>query len=535
MKLSAAFVVDQLKKTHDVFTPRGLSKDPCLVRPSLYSPEIKIENYIVYVMDENSMKDLKKSDVFPENCLILTAGDNVETKLPYMCIVGGSVMEVFASLQEMFEMYDLWQENLMYSFLEGKSIQTMLSISMPVLQNSLIVAGLDFSILASSYAIPFQQEQIFGSSESTHSFVTDLKNNELYYKVKDLNGAFYFPKEVTGLASLCVNIKQNGKTIYRLLMLEDSRPIKKSEGFLLEFLAFLIEHILSNNSYYPGGWYNIEPPIVLENMLSHNMVKGFYHSNKALYKIFKSILTDKTADYLQISQKLDVLGWSPNHEYTCFYLEMTELDKRNFTYNPIIYYLSSIFSNCCAFPYNENIVVYVDMTLSQITREEMLECLERFTDENYLNAGVSRTMEGHISLRRQYIQASIALSIGSSKFPKKQVNNFNDVSFYYILKQATKILPGYMVCHEKLLLLRRSDKDKGTEYMKTLRIYLDNQCNVMQTSKQLFIHRSTVLYRLDKIKQILGSDLKDPDEILYLMLSFRLLDMEEVKNNLYTI
>ena len=92
-----------------------------------------------------------------------------------------------------------------------------------------------------------------------------------------------------------------------------------------------------------------------------------------------------------------------------------------------------------------------------------------------------------------------------------------------------------MICHEKLLFLKQSDKDKGTEYMKTLRIYLDNQCNVMQTSKQLFIHRSTVLYRLDKIKQILGSDLKDPDEILYLMLSFRLLDMEEVKNNLYTI
>ena len=129
----------------------------------------------------------------------------------------------------------------------------------------------------------------------------------------------------------------------------------------------------------------------------------------------------------------------------------------------------------------------------------------------------------------------IALSIGSSKFPKKQVNNFNDVSFDYILKQATKTLPGYMICHEKLLFLKQSDKDKGTEYMKTLRIYLDNQCNVMQTSKQLFIHRSTVLYRLDKIKQILGSDLKDPDEILYLMLSFRLLDMEEVKNNLYTI
>lgn len=535
MKLSAAFVIDQLKKSYDVSVPEELSTEPCLIRPSLCSPEMKIENYIVYVTDEKTIKALEKSDVFPENCLILTAGGGIDHEFPNMCSVQGGVMEVFARLQEMFEMYDLWQENLMYSYLEGKSIQTMLSVSMPVLQNSLVVVGMDFSILASSYAIPFQPEQIFGSSESTHTFITDLKSNELYTQVRELNGAFYFPKDVTGLASLCVNIKQNGKTVYRLLMLEDSRPIKKSEGFLVEFLAFLIEHVLNNNSYYPGGWYNIEPPLALENMLSHNMVRNFYHSNKALYKIFKSILTDKTADYLQVSQKLDVLGWNPQHEYTCIYLELTELDKRNFTYNPIIYYLSNIFSHCCAFPYNENIVVFVNMTLSHLTWEELLKRLERFTDENYLNAGVSRPMTGHISLRRQYIQALIALSIGGSKFPKKQVNNFNDVSFDYILKQATKTLPGYMICHEKLLFLKHNDKDKGTEYMKTLRVYLDNQCNVMQTAKQLFIHRSTVLYRLDKIKEILGSELKDPDEILYLMLSFRLIDMEEVKNNLYTI
>ena len=43
-------------------------------------------------------------------------------------------------------------------------------------------------------------------------------------------------------------------------------------------------------------------------------------------------------------------------------------------------------------------------------------------------------------------------------------------------------------------------------------------------AKKLFIHRSTLLYRLEKIRALLDSDLSDADELLYLSLSLRLLD-----------
>lgn len=85
-----------------------------------------------------------------------------------------------------------------------------------------------------------------------------------------------------------------------------------------------------------------------------------------------------------------------------------------------------------------------------------------------------------------------------------------------------------MLCHEKLLLLRKTDKENGTEYMKTLRMYLDQQQNAVRTARELYIHRSTFLYRLEKIKEILESDLDDPEELLYLNLSFRLLEREEL-------
>lgn len=87
-----------------------------------------------------------------------------------------------------------------------------------------------------------------------------------------------------------------------------------------------------------------------------------------------------------------------------------------------------------------------------------------------------------------------------------------------------------MLCHEKLLDLQRTDREQNTEYMLTLRTYLEENLNATQAASLLFIHRSTFLYRLDKIKNILDSGLDDPEEIFYLNLSFRLLEQEEEKN-----
>lgn len=86
-----------------------------------------------------------------------------------------------------------------------------------------------------------------------------------------------------------------------------------------------------------------------------------------------------------------------------------------------------------------------------------------------------------------------------------------------------------MLCHEKLLLLQAHDKEQGTEYMRTLEVYLKNHLNAVQSARELYIHRSTFLYRLERIRALLDSDLTDYDELLYLMLSFYLLKEDQPK------
>lgn len=68
--------------------------------------------------------------------------------------------------------------------------------------------------------------------------------------------------------------------------------------------------------------------------------------------------------------------------------------------------------------------------------------------------------------------------------------------------------------------LIKYDETNSSELTKTLEEYLNNQFNVADTARKLFIHRNTMLYRLNKIEEILKTPINSPKLILSLQLAF---------------
>lgn len=183
----------------------------------------------------------------------------------------------------------------------------------------------------------------------------------------------------------------------------------------------------------------------------------------------------------------------------------------------------------CAFSFRENIVIYVDMDLFGGSTEDITEKLIYFIRDSFLKLSLSYTVTGHMYLRKQYLQALAAHELGNAQKPYLWIHAFRDFALPYIFSQAIRQIPGSMLCHEKLLLLQAHDKEQGTEYMRTLEVYLKNHLNAVQSARELYIHRSTFLYRLERIRALLDSDLTDYDELLYLMISFYLLKEDQPK------
>lgn len=509
MKLSALFITTLLSRSYRLSIPRDISAEPCLIRPSFIRSDIPPQDCVVYISNESTLSSFPIWDASFSNSLIIVLQEptsQVHYRSPNIVTIQEEVniAEVYLKVQEIFETYRQWKEKLIDSYLTDRSLQKLLEISAPVLNNTLFVTGMDFKIYARVNTSPvFASDTVLGASKSTARSVTKLKKSELFNQARLQDGAFYFPKHITGLASLGVNIKKKGRTTHRLVMLEDSRQIIEGEGFLLEYLASFIENLLNTVA-------NI-PPI----------------HNRLLYDTFLTAITDRSADHISISQKLTSEGWLRNHSYQCVLIELSSLDIENEMHKPLMSYIANTFGINCAVLHQENILVFVNLSLSEFSSKELSSIVYSFAKTHHVQTGMSRVVAGHMSLRRQYLQALNALRIGRQKDRSTFVHLFDDVTMDYILQQATRSLPGDMICHSKLLLLEDSDHNRGTEYLKTLKIYLENQCNASQTAATLNIHRSTMLYRLEKIQQILQSDLKNPDELLHLALSFRLINFEE--------
>ena len=54
----------------------------------------------------------------------------------------------------------------------------------------------------------------------------------------------------------------------------------------------------------------------------------------------------------------------------------------------------------------------------------------------------------------------------------------------------------------------RSPEDFDEEILTTINRFFENNLNVSETSRQLFIHRNTLVYRLDKLQKTTGLDLR---------------------------
>ena len=70
------------------------------------------------------------------------------------------------------------------------------------------------------------------------------------------------------------------------------------------------------------------------------------------------------------------------------------------------------------------------------------------------------------------------------------------------------------------------DKENHTELIHTLKIYFSCNYNATLAAKTLYLHRNTMLKRLDKIKEILQTDFTNADENALIYLSFSALELQ---------
>jgi len=106
---------------------------------------------------------------------------------------------------------------------------------------------------------------------------------------------------------------------------------------------------------------------------------------------------------------------------------------------------------------------------------------------------------------RSYKEANLALDVGKIFFQEHQVIAYSVLGIGRLIYQLPLPLCK-MFIHE--IFKGRSPKDFDEETLTTINKFFENSLNVSETSRQLYIHRNTLVYRLDKLQKSTGLDLR---------------------------
>ncbi len=124
----------------------------------------------------------------------------------------------------------------------------------------------------------------------------------------------------------------------------------------------------------------------------------------------------------------------------------------------------------------------------------------------HLTIGASRRVADPVDLYRAGNEARLAVNVGEAE--GRPLLAFEDTGAYRLLLPAMSEDPGELerFYAETIEPLDAYDDQYETELVATVEAYLANDGNVAATAKQLFTHRHTIRYRLERVRELCGHD-----------------------------
>lgn len=140
---------------------------------------------------------------------------------------------------------------------------------------------------------------------------------------------------------------------------------------------------------------------------------------------------------------------------------------------------------------------------------------------NNLVAGIGRMCLGLEDYADSYAEASVALDLARRRSTWGEVLSPADLGLYGLLGRGSTRHALESIVESALGPIIEADATGGSEYVRTLHAYLDADRHLERTAAYLHVHPNTVRYRLAKVQDMLGVNLRDVDDRFLLELALR--------------
>ena len=425
------------------------------------------------------------------------------------CVIIDDSVDYFELLDVLSEVSSRvaeWRKKLDDALLGKESLNVLVRLGYEMLENEFCLqsAGsfvIGFTPHVQDYLHPFVYDSQARLLSNDRDVLKWLNTHPEFHTLLEADGIA--PSDLDGFDSITYNFKVEGQSIARIIMPLNRRPFTPGFRQLCEMYFARIEYALSR--------YALDSAFLDVHSMREELME---------------LITNESTNRHRADQSLLEYGWDPRDRYLCVASKHT-LRKKQSTF---IDYFQIEASNrlsrgfLVALIVGDFIITVINLSLTSCTDDE----LYAFYDDNMLVSGMSRPTESIWGIRDAYQQACIALDLGQklrdSQGDKRKHFPFDEFALPYMLDKTVSELSVRQVIPRGLIALKDYDHENaGSCLAETLEVFLANSSNATRAAEMLNIHRSSLLYRLERVYEIVGCDFQNPDDRLYYQWSFALL------------
>ena len=123
-----------------------------------------------------------------------------------------------------------------------------------------------------------------------------------------------------------------------------------------------------------------------------------------------------------------------------------------------------------------------------------------------VSIGISTVVDNIKDLSKAYQEAQVALEVGKVFETEKNIISYENLGIGRLIYQLPTTLCEMFL---QEVFKKGSLESLDQETLMTIQCFFENNLNVSETSRKLFVHRNTLVYRLEKIRKLTGLDLRE--------------------------
>jgi hypothetical protein len=410
-----------------------------------------------------------------------------------------STSKVHSVIQDIFAKYDYWDAELHRVLTSSSDIQTLIDVGTRIFGNPLILHDINFKTVAASSEFSDEPSLMPLFDDRKLPFLMQSEKNKTV--VGTISGNVMYLR-ANGMPGISANLFRRGKFKYRLILLELVHEINSHDSALLEHFADYIR-------------------------LALGLVTGGSSVALSITGFMANVLTGEINSREYIEEQMASFGWKIGDEYVIYRVFTNLREKNDRTLGFITTRIADLFDEQCVFEHDDSIVAVFNLTARGGGDVPVDVIMADFLRDNNLSAGKSDVFTGFESILQYYAQAGIANKLRPKVKQYDHLCRFRDVVRQHLLESCTELLPASMVCAPELLRLKSYDEEHQTEFYHTLSVFLKNDLHSVKAAKELFVARSTFIYRIERIQSITGLDFGKLGDRWYLLLSLELIEQAD--------